>query len=116
MRILVTGGSRGIGAEVVRALRARGDDVIAVGRDEAALAEVGDETGGEPLRLDVTDSAGWEAIEGVEGLVCAAGVLSPVGPLGSYEPADFWRTMEINVLGTLLPIHHLRPRCTVTFS
>jgi NAD(P)-dependent dehydrogenase (short-subunit alcohol dehydrogenase family) len=116
MRVLVTGGSRGIGAEIVRTLRARGDDVVAVGRDAAALDAIAAETGAEPLRLDVTDTAGWEEVDQVDGLVCAAGVLAPVGPLGSYEPTDFWRTMEINVLGTLLPIHHLRPRCTVTFS
>ena len=36
----MTGGSRGIGAEVVRTLRARGDEVLAVGRDAAALAFV----------------------------------------------------------------------------
>lgn len=116
MRVLVTGGSRGIGAEVVRTLTRRGDDVLAVGRDESALAAVCDETGAQPVALDVTDPAGWDGLDAVEGLVCAAGVLAPVGALGSYEPAEFWRTMEINVLGTLLPIHHLRPRCTVTFS
>jgi NAD(P)-dependent dehydrogenase (short-subunit alcohol dehydrogenase family) len=116
MRVLVTGGSRGIGAEVVRTLRARGDEVLAVGRDADALAAVCAETEAEALQIDVTDTAAWERVEPVEGLVCAAGVLAPVGPLGSYDPADFWRTMEINVLGTLLPIHHLEPRCVVTFS
>jgi NAD(P)-dependent dehydrogenase (short-subunit alcohol dehydrogenase family) len=112
----VTGGSRGIGAEVVRTLRRRGDEVLAVGRDAAALAAIAEETGAQPVELDVTDAAGWARLEPVEGLVCAAGRLAPVGPLGSYEPEDFWRTMEINVLGTLLPIHHLKPRCVVTFS
>ena len=116
MRVLVTGGSRGIGAEVVRTLRARGDEVLAVGRDEAALASVCDETGAHPVVLDVTDAGGWEGLDPVEGLVCAAAVLSPVGPLRSYTPDEFWQTMEINVLGTLLPIHHLQPRCVVTFS
>lgn len=112
MRVLVTGGSRGIGAEVVRTLRARGDEVVAAGRDAEALAAIG----GDTLQIDVTDTAAWERVEPVEGLVCAAGVLAPHGALGEYEPADFWHTMEINVLGTLLPIHHLRPRCVVTFS
>src|SRR4051794_3695294 len=116
MRVLVTGGSRGIGAEVVRALARRGDEVVAVGRDAAALDAIAAETGAEPLRLDVTNAASWERVAPADGLVCAAGVLAPYGPLGSYQPADFWRTMEINVLGTLLPVHHLRPRCTVTFS
>jgi NAD(P)-dependent dehydrogenase (short-subunit alcohol dehydrogenase family) len=112
----VTGGSRGIGAEVVRTLRARGDEVTAVGRDQAALRGVCEETGATPLALDVADEAAWREVAPVEGLVCAAGVLPPVGELGSYEPAAFWRTMEVNVLGTLLPIHHLRPRCVVTYS
>lgn len=116
MRVLVTGASRGIGAEIVRTLRARGDEVIAVGRDEAALAAVCAETGAAPCALDVTDESAWRGVAAVEGLVCAAGVVTPIGPLGSYEPSAFWRTMEVNVLGALLPIHHLRPRCAVVFS
>jgi NAD(P)-dependent dehydrogenase (short-subunit alcohol dehydrogenase family) len=116
MRVLVTGGSRGIGAAVVRTLRARGDDVVAAGRDEQALAAVCAETGATPLLLDVADEAAWAGVEPVEGLVCAAGVVTPIGPLGSWEPSAFWRTMEVNVLGTLLPLHHLRPRCAVVFA
>lgn len=116
MRVLVTGGSRGIGAEVVRTLVARGDEVVAVGRDAKALAAIAGETGAQPLAVDVTDEGAWAGVPPVDGLVCAAGVLAPVGPLGSYEPAAFWRTVEINLLGTLLPIHHLRPRTVVAFA
>ena len=116
MKVLVTGGSRGIGAEIVRTLRARGDQVVAVGRDESALAAVCGETGAHPLVLDVADESAWSAVEPVDGLVCAAGMVTPIGPLGSWEPAAFRRTMEVNVLGTLLPIHHLEPRCVVAFA
>ncbi len=113
----MTGGSRGIGAEVVRTLRDRGDEVLAVGRDASALHAVCAATGAQPVVLDVADATGWEALdERVDGVVCAAGVLTPVGPLGAYAPQDFWRTMEVNVLGTLLALHHLRPRVAVTFS
>jgi NAD(P)-dependent dehydrogenase (short-subunit alcohol dehydrogenase family) len=116
MKVLVTGGSRGIGAAVVRALSARGDEVLAVGRDRATLDRVCGETGATPLVLDVLDASTWATVGRVDGLVCAAGSVTPIGPLGSYEPEAFWNTMTVNVLGTLLPIHHLQPRCVVTFS
>ena len=44
-KVLVTGGARGIGLEMTRQLIARGANVIAVGRDAAALAAVEAELG-----------------------------------------------------------------------
>jgi NAD(P)-dependent dehydrogenase (short-subunit alcohol dehydrogenase family) len=35
--------------------------------------------------------------------------LSPVGRVGEYEPAEFRRTLEINVVGTLLAVHNCLP-------
>ncbi len=43
------------------------------------------------------------------GLVCAAAVMDPIGPVGEYAPAEFKRTLEINVVGTLLAVHHCLP-------
>ena len=43
------------------------------------------------------------------GLVCAAAVLAPVGPIGSYAVADFRRTLDVNVVGTLLAIRACLP-------
>jgi 3-oxoacyl-[acyl-carrier protein] reductase len=56
---IVTGGSRGIGAQTARALAANGTTVAIIGRDEQALAAVAGSitaTGGEalPIRADVT--------------------------------------------------------------
>ena len=53
---LVTGGTRGIGAEISRALKAQGRTVIAVyaGNDQAAQ-EFGAETGIRPWKCDVSD-------------------------------------------------------------
>ena len=49
-------------------------------------------------------------------------MLDPVGPIGSYAPADFKRTLEVNLLGTLLAIRACLPGlrahggAVVTFS
>ena len=66
---------------------------------------------------------GWRTIwGGVHGLVCAAAILDPVGPVGSYTVSDFRRTLEVNVLGTLLAIQTCLPGlresdgAVVTFS
>ena len=48
-----------------------------------------------------------EQLGELDGLVCAAAVLDPIGPIGSYALADFRRTLEVNVLGTLLAIRHV---------
>jgi NAD(P)-dependent dehydrogenase (short-subunit alcohol dehydrogenase family) len=110
-RAVVTGGSRGIGLAVASALAERGWRVALIARDALALERaVGGlaGTGHEALALDVADEASWQALAGrfaeVDGLVCAAAVIDPVGPIGTYSAADFRRTMDVNVLGTLLAI------------
>lgn len=126
-RVLVTGGSKGIGLGVSRAVARAGATVVVVARTEsevdAAVSELPG-AGHASLPLDVSDEAAWReaadrgAFDGVDGVVTAAAVLAPIGPLGSYEPADFRRTLDINVVGTLLPLHFCASglRSAVTFS
>lgn len=55
-RVLITGGSRGIGAAAVRAFRERGDSVAFLYRqDHTAAAKVAAETGAFPFCCDVSD-------------------------------------------------------------
>jgi NAD(P)-dependent dehydrogenase (short-subunit alcohol dehydrogenase family) len=128
-RALITGGSRGIGLSVGRMLADRGWRVTLVARDGAALeSALGALPGGghETLALDVADVDAWEQaaarLEDVTGLVCAAGVLAPVGPIGTYSVAEFRRTLETNVLGTVqaisscLPALRARRGAVVTLS
>lgn len=61
MRVLVTGANRGIGLELVRQLKARGDDVIGTTRDPARADALRD-TGVEVLPLDVGDDASARAL------------------------------------------------------
>jgi len=52
-RFLVTGGSQGIGAAVVKQARAAGHEVIFTGRDEQRIQQVARDTGAHGLRADV---------------------------------------------------------------
>jgi NAD(P)-dependent dehydrogenase (short-subunit alcohol dehydrogenase family) len=115
-RAVVTGGSKGIGLAVAAALAERGWSVVLVARDRAALELARGELAGEgheAVALDVADELAWQQLAGrlerVDGLVCAAGVLDPVGPIGSYSAADFRRTLDVNVVGTLLAIQTCLP-------
>jgi 3-oxoacyl-[acyl-carrier protein] reductase len=127
--VLVTGGSMGIGLAVARALAAQGARLTLVARGAETLDRAVAELPGErhrAQRLDVADEPAWQAfasqIGELDGLVCAAAVLGPVGPAGSYAPREFLHTINVNLFGTLLAIHNCLPAlrtshgAIVTFS
>jgi 3-oxoacyl-[acyl-carrier protein] reductase len=113
-RALVTGGSRGIGAAIVRRLAAEGAAVAVnyrSGRDAAqALAAELTADGGQAVALqaDVSDPAATrdlvarttEALGGLDILISNAGV-EYFGALESITMADFQRVFGINVAGQL---------------
>lgn len=131
-RFLITGGSTGIGLEVARALADRAAQVVIVGRRAAALDDARDQLSGsghERLTLDVSDASAWPAAMamvdaggGLDGLVTAAGVLGPIGPLDTVPANAFAETIAINLVGTALALQHALPRLrasagrAVTFS
>ena len=128
-RAVVTGASRGLGRAAAAELARRGWRLVLVGRDGAALAATCAQLAGdghEQAVLDVTDEQAWEMagnlLEDVQGLVCAAGMLDPVGPVGTYAVEDFRRTLDVNLVGALLAITACLPALrasrgsVVTFS
>jgi 3-oxoacyl-[acyl-carrier protein] reductase len=103
---LVTGGGRGIGANIARKLAEDGWDVVIAARTVAQVEAVADEIDGRAVALDVTDR---EAVEGavadagpVDLLVANAGISNREGATWEIEPEDWWRTFEVNVLGVHL--------------
>ncbi|MCY1283803.1 3-oxoacyl-[acyl-carrier-protein] reductase FabG [compost metagenome] len=54
-RAFVTGGSKGIGAAIVRRLAAEGAKVVIAAQDMISAEQLADEVGGQAVRLDVTD-------------------------------------------------------------
>lgn len=113
-RIVVTGGSKGIGLACARLLALDGRAVTLVAREEEALRVAVASLPGEGHRwhaCDVADQDAWTSLEldEVVGLVCAAGLLEPVGPVGTYDVAAFRRTLDVNIVGTLLAVEACLP-------
>ena len=106
MIALVTGGGRGIGANIARKLAEDGWEVVVAARTLAQVEAVADEIGGRAVALDVTDR------EAVERAVAERGrstCSSPTpasraadGATWEIEPEEWWRTFEVNVLGVHL--------------
>lgn len=101
-RVLVTGGSRGIGAAAVRAFAAAGYDVTFLYlRSTAAAEALASETGATALRLDVGDGeavANALADARFDILVNNAGV-SSFSLLTDLSDAEWRRTMAVDLDG-----------------
>jgi 3-oxoacyl-[acyl-carrier protein] reductase len=119
---LVTGGSRGIGAGIARALAAQGANVMVCGRDRAALARVADEirsNGGEAesAMADVTDPDAVEALRlaaearfgAVELVVACAGGDGVPKPLHKENAASWRRTLDANLTSAFLTLKTFLP-------
>jgi 3-oxoacyl-[acyl-carrier protein] reductase len=103
---LVTGGGRGIGANVARALAEDGWSVAVAARSRDQIEAVAAEIGGRAIELDVTSRESVErAVDEagpVELLFANAGVADQDGPTWEVSPAAWWHIFEVNVLGVHL--------------
>ena len=113
--VVVTGGSRGIGAAVVGALAARGIPVCfsyATRREAAEAVVSAAEDLGTPVKAvqaDVSDPADVrrlfteaEDLGPLRGLVNNAGINAPQSTVVDLDPARIRRVLEVNVLGAFL--------------
>ena len=111
--VVVTGGSRGIGAATVAAFAARGDKVYFLyEKDHTAAAKVREETGATAICCDVADpekvKAAFSIIPEIDVLVCNAGICR-TGLFHQLEEADFDRLMAVNVKGVYACIKAATP-------
>ena len=118
---VVTGGSRGIGLETARLLRAEGAKVLLVARDAGRLAEAAEGLDGgdeeiATLPLDITEpdageqmlGAALEAFGGIDVLVNNAGVARYRDVL--EVPDKDWRAQyELNVMGPMRAMKAIAP-------
>ena len=112
--IVITGGSRGIGAAAVRRFTAEGDRVYFLYEKEDDLAQtVARETGAAPIRCDVADEAqverAFSQIPQVDVLINNAGIVE-YNPINWTEPERFRRVMDVNVSGTYLCARAVLPK------
>jgi 3-oxoacyl-[acyl-carrier protein] reductase len=109
-RVLITGGSSGIGKETAKQFIAKGAKVVITGRDESKLNEVANEIGAIPLAFDISNlksiqQKAKEALSLLEGtidvLVNNAGIgVFPI--LGKITEDDLLTVYNTNVFGLAL--------------
>jgi 3-oxoacyl-[acyl-carrier protein] reductase len=115
MRALVTGGGRGIGADIARTLASDGWDVVVGARSGTQVDAVASEIDGTGVQVDVSDRASVERMVAEAGdvdlLVANAGVSEGHAQRSSWEidPAEWWQIYEINVLGVHLTCRAVIP-------
>ena len=112
--VLVTGASRGLGRLFAKTLAGAGAAVGLVARSAAQLAEVQGElidSGGasvavaadvsNPDALRVAIEVVSRRLGPIDVLINNAGITGPIGAAWEVDPADWWRTLEINLRSVL---------------
>ena len=99
---VVTGGTRGIGEGIARALAAEGWRVVAGGIGEEEIAAFKPDPAIEAVRLDVTDDVSVAALidrcPRIDALVNCAGVLRKSD---EFQIEAFRSVLEVNLVGTM---------------
>ena len=111
--VVITGGSRGIGAATVKLFSTRGDRVFFLyEKNHHAAKAVAEKTGATAICCDVSDStavtAAFKRIGDVDILVCNAGICHS-GLMTQTAEKDWDRQFDVNVKGMYLCINAAMP-------
>jgi NAD(P)-dependent dehydrogenase (short-subunit alcohol dehydrogenase family) len=103
-RVLITGGTGGIGRAIADAFAAEGAEVVVTGLTEAEVESCRDAAGGLTAhRLDVADQAAVDRLaagfDRLDVLVNAAGMILRGGL--EFEPEGFLRVVDVNLTGAM---------------
>ena len=125
--VVITGGSRGIGAAAVELFSARGDRVwFLYEKEHEAAKAVAEKTGATAICCDVSDGsavrAAFERIGDVDILICNAGIMH-FGLMSMMEEAQWDRLFDVNVKGIFHCVNAAMPSflkkqqgCVITVS
>ncbi|MET4127447.1 SDR family oxidoreductase [Roseovarius sp. MBR-6] len=107
--VLITGASKGIGAEAARVFAAAGANVALVARNGEAIAELAGEIGPSAIAIPCDVSRFWEMAAAVEAchtafgqldvLINNAGVIAPIAALSEADPEAWGHTIDVNLKG-----------------
>lgn len=118
--VFITGGARGVGAELARRLRRKGAKLVLTDLDEAPLTELAAELGGEAHVLtalaDVRDlpamqkaaEAAVARFGGIDIVVANAGIAS-FGSVLQVDPDAFRRVVDVNIIGVFNTVRATLP-------
>lgn len=107
--VVITGASRGIGAEVAGVFAAAGANVALIARSSDAIEKLAAEIGEQAIAL-TCDVASYASVEGaiakaketfgsVDILINNAGVIEPIAHLASADPDEWGTVIDINLKG-----------------
>ena len=106
---LITGASRGIGAETARVFAAAGAQVALLARSEDAIANLAGEIGPSALAIPCDISRYWEVEAAVAACVSTfgrldvlignAGVIEPIARMGDADPDAWGQVIDVNLKG-----------------
>ena len=107
--VIITGASRGIGAEAAKAFAAEGAQVALLARKSEAIADLAGEIGAKALAIPCDVSRYWEveaavtaaqkAFGRLDVLIGNAGVIEPIAPLAEADPDAWGHVIDINLKG-----------------
>jgi NAD(P)-dependent dehydrogenase (short-subunit alcohol dehydrogenase family) len=118
--VFITGGARGIGAEVAKRLRSKGAKLVLTDLDKDALETFAIQLGGVehvlPIAADVRDlpamqAAAEQAVErfgGIDVVVANAGIAS-YGSVLQVDPEAVKRVLDVNLLGVFHTVRATLP-------
>lgn len=117
--VMITGASRGIGAEAARQFAAHGANVALLARSQEAIADLQSEIGDKAIAIPCNVARYGEisaavattvgAFGGIDVLVNNAGVVEPIAHLADSDPEAWGQVIDINLKGVFNGMHAVLP-------
>ncbi|MEL6465891.1 MAG: SDR family oxidoreductase [Pseudomonadota bacterium] len=117
--VLITGTSRGIGADTARVFASAGANVALVARGADAITQLAEEIGAQAIALpcDVSDytavektvEATAQKFGGLDVLIGNAGVIEPIAHLADADPKAWGDVIDINLKGVFYGMRAVLP-------